>query len=170
LLTASEMKLRLENEYHAMCAFPVNSLFTWRIAPGQTAPRVKSYIITYNVRTKVKDRGSERFQEKTVIRLDYPDDINSAPIVNVIEGKVPFHPNWWENGRLCPGSMWDKEKILWKYVIKIGKVLAFDPEFTNPKSPANHAAANDWEEKERQHRIHRMYPCGRTDFPRPVGY
>ncbi len=170
MLTTSEMRLRLENEYHAMCAFPVNSLFTWRIAPGQTVPRVKSYIITYNIRTKVRDGGRERFQEKTTVRIDYPEDINNAPIVNIIEGKVPFVPNWWENGRLCPGNMWEKDKRLWMFVIKVGKVLAMDPAYTNPDSPANHIAASDWKDKERKHLINKLYPCGRTDFPHPAGY
>ena len=170
ILTAAQRNIRLENEYKAMCAFPINSLFSWKVLPGQRPPRVESYLVTYNVRTKVLDGGKERFQERTVVRIDYPADINTAPTVCIVEGKVPYLPNWWENGRMCPGDMWKNKPRLWEFVICIGKVLACDPAYTNPNSPANHAAANDWKRKQEKHLIQKLYPCGRTDFPHPIGY
>lgn len=61
-----------------------------------------------------------------------------------------------------------KEPILWKLVINIGKVLAFDPAHTNPNSPANGDAASDW--KAKQSGIRKHYPCGNINFPHPAGY
>ena len=52
-------------------------------------------------------------------------------------------------------------------VIRLGKVLAFSPDCTNPNSAANPAAAADWNQKMR---TSKPYPCGRVDFPHPVGY
>lgn len=48
LMTAAQWNLRQENEYKAMCAFPINKLFSWKIAPRtECAPMqsVSSYIM-----------------------------------------------------------------------------------------------------------------------------
>lgn len=170
MMTMAQWNQRIENQYRAMCAFPICDLFSWKIAPGQSVPRVKSYIITYRVKTMVMDGGRLRSQERTVIRIDMPDTPNSAPTARVVEGKVPFHPNFYVDGRLCPGNMWVTDPILWKFVIKIGQVIAFDPQHTNPASPANREAAEDWNRKQTLASFRKPYPCGRTDFPHPVGY
>ena len=168
LLTASQWNLRLENEYNAMCAFPICDLFSWKIAPGQTTPRVRSYIITYYVKTMVKPGTHIKDQVRTVVRIDLPEDPNSAPLTRIIEGDIPYHPNWYRNGNLCNGDMWAKDPILWRYVINIGRVLAFDPGVTNPKSAANSDAAAYWEKK--NNGLRKPRPYGRTDFPHPRGY
>lgn len=168
LMSAAQWNLRLSNEYRAMCAFPISSLFSWKIAPGQSTPRVKAYIVTYNIKTMVKDSGRIKPQNKTEVLITMSDSPGGAPTAKIIGGIIPFHPNIYSNGNFCLGDMWAKEPILWKLVINIGKVLAFDPTHTNPDSPANGEAASDWRAK--QSGIRKPYPCGRIDFPHPVGY
>lgn len=167
-MSAKQWNLRLSNEYGAMCAFPFNTLFSWKIAPGQSTPRVKAYIVTYNVKTMVKDGGRIIPQNKTEVLITMSDSPGGAPTVKIIGGSIPFHPNIYANGNICLGDLWEKEPILWKLVINIGKVLAFAPACTNPNSPANGEAASDWQKK--QSGIRKHYPCGRIDFPHPVGY
>ncbi len=168
MMTAAQWNMRIKNEYNTMCLFPICSLFSWKIAPGQNPPMVRSYLVTYRVKTIVKDGGRLKPQERTVVRISLPDSPGSDPMAQIIEGHVPYHPNWYDNGRLCNGDMWEKDPILWKYVINIGRTLAFDPAVTNPDSPANGEAAANW--KVKQKRTRKPYPCGRTDFPHPMGY
>lgn len=168
LMSAAQWNLRLENEYRAMCAFPINSLFSWKIAAGQSTPRVKSYIITYYVKTMVKGHIGLKVQDKTEVLITMSDSPGGAPTAKIIGGSIPYHPNIYTNGNFCLGDMWALEPILWKLVINIGRVLAFDPARTNPGSPANSDAASDWKVKQSGFRKH--YPCGRTDFPHPMGY
>lgn len=168
IMSTAQWNLRLESEYKAMCAFPITNLFSWKLEPGQKVPRVKAYRITYNVKTMVKIDGHMKVQEKTEVLITLPDSPGGAPVAKIVGGLIPFHPNIYTCGNFCIGNMWNKEPVLWKLVINIGKVLAFDPAHTNPDSPANGKAASDWNEK--QSRIHKPYPCGRIDFPHPVGY
>ncbi len=168
LMTAAQWNLRLENEYKAMCAFPINTLFSWKIANGQSRPRVRAYHITYNVKTKVKTGDRLRDQEKTEVLITMSDSPGGAPNARIVGGEIPYHPNIYSSGNFCLGDMWSKEPILWKLVINIGKVLAFDPAHTNPNSPANGEAATDW--KRRQIGNKGPYPCGNINFPHPLGY
>lgn len=166
IVTAATRKSRLQAEYEAMCALPFNSLFTWKIGPGQTPPYVTKYIVTYNNPTIVKIGHMVRRQEKTIIQIEInPETLpGGAPVARVIDGQVPFHPNWYASGNLCSGNIWNTNMWIWEYAIKIGRVLAFDPAVTNPGSAANGEAATYW------HLHARSFPCGRTDFPHPKGY
>ena len=167
-MTAAQWRRRIENNYKAMCAFPFNPLFSWSVAPGETPPHVMSYDITYNVTTKVESGFALTDQNRTKVRITLPDSPNGAPSVTVIGGKIPFSPNIYPSGNFCLGDIWEKEPILWKLVIDVGRIIAFDPERTNPSSPANLVAAHDWIKKQSARK--KPYPCGRTDFPRPIGY
>lgn len=168
LMSAAQWNLRLENEYRAMCAFPINSLFSWKAAPGQSIPRVKSYIVTYNIKTMVKDGGRIKPQNRTAVLITMSDSPGGAPTAKVIGGLVPFLPNIYTNGSFCLGDLWAKEPILWKLLINIGRVLAMDPERTNPGSPANGEAATAWNDKRSGLRKEHTYE--KIKFPHPVGY
>lgn len=91
----------------------------------------------HNVKTMVKDGNKLKPQEKTEVLITLSDNPGGAPTARIVGGSIPFHPNIYSNGNFCLGDMWAKEPILWKLVINIGKVLAFDPAHTNPNSPAN---------------------------------
>ncbi len=168
LISAAQWHKRLENEYQAMHAFPFNTLFSWKPAPGQPVPRCTQYLITYNVKTLVKGTAGLTPQMRTVVEITLPDDPSGKPGARIVSGDIPWHPNVWTNGDICLGDMWDKEPVLWKLVINIGKVLAFDPAHTNLNSPANAAAVESW--KRMQTGIRKPYPCGNINFPHPAGY
>jgi hypothetical protein len=168
MITAAQWHLRQENEYRAMCAFPINPLFSWKIAPGQRVPRCKEYLITYNVKTMVLDGGKLKPQKKTEVLIKLSDDPGGKPTAKIVGGRIPFHPNIYPDGNFCLGDLWETDSRLFMLVIKLGKVLAFDPAHTNPRSPANPDAAIDWNAK--QSGLRKPYPCGSINFPHPVGY
>lgn len=165
IATAAIKQARLKAEYEAMCALPFNSLFSWKIGPGQKAPYVTQYIVTYNNPTIVHTGRTVRRQEKTTVQINIDGNFPyTPPSAQVIEGQIPYHPNWFANGNLCNGNIWNTNMWIWEYVIKIGRVLAFDPGVANPASPANSQALNYW-------RTHiRSFPCGQINFPHPKGY
>lgn len=167
MITVSARKARLKAEYEAMCALPYTGLFSWKLAPGQKAPYVTQYLITYNNKTLVKGPGGiVKTQMSTTVQISINPDVfpTNAPIARVVSGAVPFHPNWWENGNVCNGNIWNVDMWIWQYAIKIGRVLAFDPSVTNIGSPANRDAIPYWN-------AHlRSFPCGRINFPHPKGY
>lgn len=168
MISAAQWNLRLQNEYKAMCAFPVNSLFSWKLSPGQKPPLVHSYRVTYHVKTMIRENGDLKPQNTTVVEITMPDSPGAAPNARIVGGAIPFHPNIYTSGKFCLGDMWAKEPILWKLVINIGRVLAFDPARTNTSSPANPEANTSW--KAMQAKVRKPYPCGCTNFPHPVGY
>lgn len=169
LMTAAQWKQRIENEYKAMCAYPINSIVSWKPTPGQTFPGCKSYDVTYNLVTMIKaGSGLRPTKQKTVVRITLPDDPSGSPTARIIDGEIPFHPNIYINGNFCIGDIWMKEPYLWKLVNNLGKVIAFDPAHTNPESPANSEAATSW--KLKMTGLNKPYPCGTISFPHPVGY
>lgn len=167
MITAASRKSRAIAEYDAMCSIPINPLFAWKPAPGQKPPYVTSYIVTYNNKTLVKaSSGSIVPQLKTTVQIDInPDTFPiGAPTARVVAGTVPYHPNWWENGYVCNGNIWHTDMWLWQYIIKIGRVLAFDPAVTNTGSPANPASVSYWNAHIRD------FPCGRINYAHPKGF
>lgn len=168
LMSAAQWNLRLEHEYEAMCHFPFNNLFSWKIAPGQRAPRVKAYIVTYYVKTAINEVGNIKPQNKTEVLITLSDSPDAAPTVKIIGGKVPYLPNIFTSGKFCLGTMWAAEPHIWMLVINIGRILALDSVRTNPGSPANSNAALDWNNKTTQ--LYKFRPRNNINFPHPVGY
>ena len=91
LMTAAQWNLRQENEYKAMCAFPINKLFSWKIAPGQSVPRCRAYRVTYNVKTMVKDGNKLKPQEKTEVLITLSDNPGGAPTARIVGGLSLIH-------------------------------------------------------------------------------
>lgn len=170
LISYSTWKLRLDNEFQAMQNFPVSNLISWKIEPGQKPPTVKAYRITYHVKTMIRCNGTLRPQLRTEVLITMPENPSDKPTARIVGGAIPYHPNIYPNGDFCIGDFWEKDPRLWHLVIRIGKVLAFSPDCTNPDSPANPAAAADWKQKMCTSSRRKPYPCGRTDFPHPIGY
>lgn len=164
MMTARQWELRLGNEYEELCRIPFNTLFSWKRADSQWPPR--QYIVDYHVTTMVKDPSGHLVkQDKTTVTITMPSAPNATPKASVIKGQVPYNPNIYSSGDFCLGNLWAREPHLWKLVINIGRVLAFDPARVDPNSPANPLAAADW--KQKQSRRNPPYPCGRTEFPHP---
>ena len=168
LISASTWNLRLSHEFEAMQAFPVCDLFSWKIEPRQKPPAVKAYRVTYNVKTMIRSPdGTLCPQFRTEALITMPENPAGKPAARIVGGAIPFHPNVYPNGDFCIGDFWEKDPSLWHLVIRLGKVLAFSPDCTNPNSAANPAAAADWNQKMR---TSKPDPGGRVDGPHPVGY
>lgn len=165
MTTEKERQVRLRNEYKAMCALPYSPLLNWSLAPGCTRDHPTAYLVTYHNPTLVKPGAVVKTQYHTTVRINLPDDFpDSSPSVVVVEGNIPWHVNWWRDGRMCTGNIWSIGMWLYQFVAKVGKVLAFDESVTNPASPANREAIPYWEANKHK------FPCGQTVFPYPRGY
>lgn len=169
LISAAQWNLRLEHEYQAMCAFPFNSLFTWKIASGQKAPRAKQYLITYRVKTIVKEGDKFSTQDQTSILITMSDSPGGAPTARIVDSKIPFLPNVFTSGNICLGDMYKNSPHLWSLVVNLGRVLAMDPDRTNTGSPANALAATAWNDK-RSELYKFRHNREKVIFPHPVGY
>lgn len=154
---------RLESEYKAMCCFPVNRLFSWRVEPGQRPPRVRTYRVTYHVKTLVKHGTRMVPQYKTEVLITLPDSPSLRPTARIVGGEPPWHPNVYVDARICIGRFWDEPHV-WRLVLKIGKLLAFDPETADVTSAANPAALADFTAN--------VALCrgSQPDFPTPIEY
>jgi hypothetical protein len=75
---------------------------------------------------------------------------------------IVFHPNVWPNGDLCMGTRWMPTESLDVSVRRALRILTFDPELTNPGSPANGTAAAWYREAVRRHPAD--FPSDRIDF------
>ena len=87
-----------------------------------------------------------RRQPNSIIQIDLLDRYPFLP--PKVYFKTPiFHPNVYINGLLCLGSHWEATEFLDLLVKRIVKIICFDPEYTNPKSPANIKAVTWYLEK-----------------------
>ena len=59
----------------------------------------------------------------------------------VIFTETIFHPNWYDNGRICFGTQWVQGDKLSELVIDVIKMMTY--EIVNTRSPANFVA-NEW--------------------------
>jgi len=137
LMTHEEqVRVRLKNEYDALKRIRPNDVMTIEVAPGQRPPYVRKYIVTYNIPTYVN--GGRSIQQTTKVQVALGDNFPvSAPLATVVGGLVPYHVNWWPNGDLCNGNVWNSGRWLYEYLGFIGEVLQFRPSRVNVKSPAN---------------------------------
>ncbi len=164
------MKLRLESEYNELRKVPQTKLYDWAIAPGETIPYVSSYLVTYHIRTLVKKEGKLEWQNDTTVCIS-KSAIDKPWAATVKKGAVPYHPNWWPSGNVCVGNgMDDPEMWLYEAINFVGKLLQFQPDVINPRSPANGDANTYWlahkNDVDRRNGRH-FFPTDSTVFPIP---
>ncbi|MFM9108827.1 MAG: ubiquitin-conjugating enzyme E2 [Chloroflexota bacterium] len=82
-----------------------------------------------------------------------------APVISVVTPVV--HPNIWGSGQVCLGHYWSTQRTLDQLAAQLWRILVWDPEVTNPDSPANGAAAT-WYRNRAGHR-----PFDRLDPAEP---
>ena len=157
-----QRQARLMNEYNELQKLPKNSpVYTVVPSPGQRVPYVTSYDVTYTIPTYV-DNGRNK-QQRTVVRVTLGNTWpQSRPGVTVIEGKTPFHVNWFTNGDLCTGNNWVPTMWLYEFFGFIGRVLQYQHSVVNVESPANTAAIPFYNE----HR-YRDLPTDNRPMPSP---
>ena len=164
------MKLRLQNEYKELLKVPKTPLYDWTIEPGEEAPYVRSYIITYHVKTLVMNGAKLDWQYETAVRIS-KDSLNEPWKAKVVRGSVPFHPDIWPNGRFSGGyGMDDPTMWLYEAINFIGKTLRFQPDLINAPSPSNRDAAAYWlkHKDDKDEDGNRLFPTESEEFPVPV--
>lgn len=134
-----QARVRLQNEFLELKKIRRNDIMEFVPAPGEVEPYVRNYIVTYHIPTFV-DNGNS-IQQTTVVKVSIPDNFpQTQPIADVVQGRVPFHVNWWADGHLCNGNFWNSGRWLYEYFGFIGEVLQFRPDRINVGSPANRNA------------------------------
>jgi ubiquitin-protein ligase len=134
-----QAQLRLKNEYERLQQLPANPIYSFKPSAGQRPPYVRKYDVTFTIPTYVNE--GRNLQRKTVVHVELPGNFPyAAPYVKVIEGKPPFHVNWWDNGDMCIGTFWNSGRWLWEFFNFIAEVLQFQPRRVNVDHPANPAA------------------------------
>ncbi len=163
-LSSNAQRLRIENEYKAICRLPIVSFYKLKIAPGEKPPYVRKYLVIYRNPYMVKTGSLVKKAREITVQFALPENYPYAPPeATIVSGDLPFLPNVYTSGRFCYGSMYKGSTMwLWEFMNNIGHVLAGDPRYTDINSPANADAAHYYS----SHRS--KFPTGRIDFPRPT--
>jgi len=160
-VTPQEMRqVRLRNDHREMSNIR-GEVVKWRPLRG-TEPTVEAYELTVGVRSIIGPRPDYRSEHRIQIELP-PGYPRAAPVTVMTSQPQPFHPNWFPNGRWCYGT-WDFSESLANHILRMIRTLQFDPEITNPASPAN-VDANRWYLR---HLNGTLFPCDRTVLPDPT--
>jgi ubiquitin-protein ligase len=85
--------------------------------------------------------------------LDYPRTEPQARFLTPV-----VHPNVFPDGRICLGFAWTMAETLSELVLRIGRLIQYDPEILNLESPADARAAS-W-----AHRHRDRFPFGHETF------
>jgi ubiquitin-protein ligase len=104
---------------------------------GQSPVR---YVVTYKL-ASLLDPRTLRDSHRVLFELGtgYP---GRPPIVAMLDSPPVFHPNVFDNGRICIGPMWwTPEEGLGSLVIRVAKMLLYFPDVTSAASAANPSAA-----------------------------
>ncbi len=138
MATPQELRqIRMKNDYSEMKNIQ-GPIVQWRPLSGEP-PYVESYELTINVRT-ITGPGPN-YRDTHVIKVTLPSSYPiSAPETVMVTTPQPYHPNWYVSpGKWCYGS-WDIAEGLGHHVVRMIRTLQFDPDITNPSSPANGSA------------------------------
>ncbi|MGB3651668.1 MAG: ubiquitin-conjugating enzyme E2 [Rivularia sp. (in: cyanobacteria)] len=133
---------RLENDFKELSQLVNNSGGTLAIASTQGKP-VEVYTIEYRCKGIESLRNNQPVFRKThsveiILGNNYPREKPNAKFITDI-----FHPNVFDNKKVCLGSYWTMAENLCELVIRIGKIIQYSKDVLNLKSPANYEA-KDW--------------------------
>jgi len=99
-----------------------------------------------NYPTYYVSNSSVQKQTVSIIHIDFLGDYPlHSPKIKFL---TPiFHPNVYSSNFLCiEGVEWKPTEFLDLLVKRVIRIICFDPQYTNPKSPANPAAASWYNE------------------------
>lgn len=153
-------KIRLKNDYREMVNIK-GTLIQWKAIKGEP-PFVDAYELVVKIKTIIGRQPN--YRDEHVINLELPANYpNVPPQINMQTSPPPYHPNWYRNGNWCFGT-WEVSEGLGHHVIRMIHTLQFDPEITNPDSPANRDAKGWYLEKQGSN----LFPCDTTNLPDPT--
>ena len=145
---------RVRNESAELLALAGPRLEVRETGPGR-------FLLTLQLRTIIGSKPTYRDRHRIEVKLS-PVHPDGSPEIRALDKPAPFHPNWWTTGRWCEGAgTWTRYSSLTEHVVRMIRSLRFDPEITNPDSPANGKAA-DWY---RTRRNSALFPTDRDPLP-----
>jgi hypothetical protein len=114
-----------------------------RIAISEiTGAPLDEAVLTLAYKTAPSPRYPEDARDSTRIRVvlsaRYPFQ---EPAIDVLD--PVFNPNVYGSGRFCLGAKWMPTEGLDMLILRVAKILTFDPEIMNDRSPAN-MEATQW--------------------------
>ena len=157
---------RLMIEYETLKNVPKTDLYDWEIDAGEHELYVRNYIVTYHVKTIVKNGEKLEWQKDTTVRLSWleHDHVWECRVVN---GQVPFHANVYADGKFDYGE-YDPGRELYEYINYYGQMLQF--QLIDINSISNNDAAAFWREHkdDRDNLGQPVFPTDNRPFPVPV--
>jgi len=153
-------KKRLQSDHREMINMR-GAILQWKALRG-AEPYVEEYELTVNVRSVVGPEPTYRNQHKVKIILP-PNYPLSQPEIHSLTKPHPYHPNWYPSGPWCSGDSWNMTEGLGQLVLRMIRVLQFDPAVTNEHSPTNRQQ-KDWYVK---HKNTDLIPCDQQKLPDP---
>lgn len=107
---------------------------------SSTGNPVSKIIVELNYPTAINSNYPDKvqFSSRIAIQLTsrYPF---TEPVVD-FEKPIVFHPNVYDSGRICFGTKWLPTQGLDLLVKRIVKIITYEPDILNEKSPANQTA------------------------------
>lgn len=158
-MTPQEMRrTRLAADYNEMRAIR-GPIIQWSTIGG-VEPHFERYLLTVKVRTIVGPAPDYSNEVRLQVDLPAGYPFSAPPIVTALSQPLPYHPNWFPNGRWCYGT-WAPQEGLGRHVIRMVRILQFDPAITKVESPANAPATAWW----RAMLPKGLFPSDRQDLP-----
>lgn len=159
MATPEELRLeRLRNDHLEMQRLDGDVI---RVRAEGNPP--ERYRLLVRVRSIIGPGPEHRLEHEVQVDLRPSYPWSGPPEIRMLTLPVPFHPNWFVGGLWC-GGLWNPEEGLAAHVLRMVKTLQFDPEVSNPSSPAYPEAAAWF----RRHQRSGFFPCDRTPLPDPT--
>jgi ubiquitin-protein ligase len=153
---------RLVNDYQDMLRIRGSVISFEAFNP----PAPERYVIDFRLRSIMSLRGgqpvyspqghSHRIQLELPSR--YPAVLTNES-VQFLTAPI-FHPNIFTSGKVCIGGFRPSESLA-RFILRLAKMIQFDPAYINEDSPANVDAKN-WYVHNR-----RLFPVDRSKLPDP---
>jgi len=105
------------------------------------------YTVTFNLPCYLDSGFTRAAAHRVRLTLEAGYPLYAPPDVRMVSRPV-FHPNVFEDGRICCGGSWNPTEGLAFLTLRIARMLLYDPAVTSTDSPANVAAA-EWYEANR---------------------
>lgn len=141
-----------------MCNIQGN-VISWTAVSGES-PYVEKYLLTVHVRTIIGIEGeTPQYQDASEIRLTLPFKYPiRPPKIVMVSSSAPFQPNWWQEQKMWSYGAWSRAESMGDFVIRLVRLLQFDMDEINEKSPSNQKA-NTWYIAQKHSGL---FPCDRT--------
>lgn len=155
-------KRRLESDYQDMLRIRGDLIGFEAYFP----PAPERYAIAFKLRSVMSVRGGRATYSETgqvhKIELNLPSQYPSILTNDDVRFITPpiFHPNIFVTGKVCIGGFRPSESLA-RFVLRLAKMIQFDPAYINEDSPANQEAKNWYVNNKR------IFPVDRSRLPDP---